>query len=351
VYAAIGSRIRKGQLLAIISSPQVAEQHGKLHEAETRLSLAEENLKRVKRMENRVAILKGKADLDLATSNLAMEKQLFKEQISSRQALIAAQSDYDRAKAEYAFQNDIALNREIAAANSELRTAQAEMLHLKQGLIAQDAALDESGNIERDISIVQLHAPMSGIIVERFINAGAGVEAGKPIFTVADASSVWIIANVPESQVNAVRTGMDALIAPLAGSTESIKGVINYIDPRMNEDTRSARVRIEVQNSNQLLKLGMFAQVTIPIESQAPGKAQILIPADAVQQLPDRTIVFVPEDKEPGHFHVKEVDVGKEADGFRLVKAGLSAGDIVVTKGGFALKSKLLKAQFGGDND
>lgn len=348
IYPAIGDTVTKGTVIATISSPQIAELHGKLHEAETKLALARENLKRVQQSANRVAILKAEADLRQAEHSLKRVRQLEAEGIVATKDVIAAEADYKKAKSELEFQKNISLNREVAAAKAEVKTAETEYEHIRDSLIAFGAQLPSEAHSSRshDISLTSLKAPMSGIVIERLANPGEGVEAGKPLFTIADISSVWIIATVPESQIGDLREGMQTTISSAVLGDRKLTGRITYIDPRINEDTRTARVRIEVLNADQRLKVGMFAQVSLQLVHTAPSN-QILVPDTAVQTAGDRTVVFVQKPNDKTKFLVRDVKAGEEIDGKRQIVAGLSPGEQVVVSGAFQLKSVLLKEQFG----
>lgn len=126
--------------------------------------------------------------------------------------LIAAETAYKTAKAEYDFQSNISLNKELAEAQAEVDTARVDVQHTRDGLRALGAPVsaNEQDCHSCDISLVTLRAPVSGTVIERLVNAGAGIEAGKPIFTVADISTLWVIANVPEAQVGSLRMGTPA---------------------------------------------------------------------------------------------------------------------------------------------
>jgi multidrug efflux pump subunit AcrA (membrane-fusion protein) len=117
----------------------------------------------------------------------------------------------------------------------------------------------------------------------------------------------------------------------------------------MNQDTHTARVRFEVSNAGERLKPGMFVEVGFQSGSAAPGQ-DLVIPTEAVQRIGDRNVVFVPDDKEPGHFKVHDVELGGQIGGFYRV-LGLTLDDKVVTKGSFTLKAQMMKSQFGEDVD
>lgn len=344
IFVALGDYVKPGTLLVRIDSPQVAESHGKLHEAETRVQLATINLNRVQQAANRVSILKAKASLDEAESNLKRTKLLVSEGLTAGKDLVAAQSNYDRAKADYVFQQSIPLNKEITEAQAELKTAKTEAEHLRDALKALDAHLpQESEGSEHAISIIELKSPIAGTVIERFVNPGAGFDQGKPLLTIANTSILWVIANVPEKQMPQIRVGAPATITL---GTRTVIGKVSYIDPRLNEDTRTSRVRIEINNQDQRIQVGSFAQIAF-------AKAQntqtgVFIPEAAIQTLNGNTVVFVHD--RSGSFHVRKVDVGPATGGFVPVENGLTAGEQVAGDGSFILKSKALKEQFG-DSD
>ncbi len=351
VNVALGDRVRAGAVLAVVSSPDVAEMHGKLHEAETRQALAEQNYARVQRAENRAAVLSAKARLDEAEATLRRTRRLIEAGAGAGKDLIAAEAAYKTAKADYDYQSNISLNREVQEARAEVETSRVEASHLRNSLRAFGAAIGEGrhpgGN--HDTSTIALVAPVSGTVTERSVNAGAGIEAGKPIFTISNISTLWVIANVPESQIGSLRRGTPAEVRSVALGEGAISGRVTYIDPILSEETRTARVRIEVANPNERLKVGMFVEVGFETGGAPPGGTvsnELVIPEEAVQRIGDRTVVFVPEEEE-GHFEVRDVEVGGVVDGYQRIISGLSLGDRAVTKGSFTLKTQLMKGEMG----
>jgi len=355
VNVVLGDHVRSGAVLAIVSSPQVAEMHGKLHEAETRLALEEQNYERVQRSENRVALIQAKARLDEAEATLRRTRRLIELGAGAGKDVIAAESTYKTAKADYDYQSNISINREVQQAKSEVEIALVEVSHLRNSLRSLGAELGESahGKVSHDTSLVALRAPVSGTVTERHINAGAGIEAGKPILTISNISTVWVIANVPEGQVNALRVGTPAEIRSAAVGENGIAGRVTYIDTTLNEETRTGRVRVEIANPGERLKIGMFVEVGFETGIAEVGKAaslELSIPDDAVQRIGERSVVFVPKEGEQGHFEVRDVQLGGTVDGYRGVLSGLAVGDRVVTKGSFALKTQLMKSSLGEEH-
>ena len=296
VYAAAGDRVRGGTVLAVISSPEIAELHGKEIEARARMNLAQATLRRLRKLSELGA----------------------------------------------------AAGKDIAAAEAEAATAQAEVDHIRGSLASLGS--DERVN-GHSISSVALRAPISGTITQRHVNAGAGVQAGASLFSIADLSTVWVIANVPESQLNMLRVGTLAEVRSAALGQTIAKGRVTYIDPVLNEETRTGRVRLEVVNPNQQLKIGTFVEVgfTGAAPSTLPVATELVVPAGAVQTVEGKTVVFVPGPK-PGQFVSRDVELGDQTDGFRKVLSGLVAGDRIVTNGSFVLKTQMLKGEMG-DHD
>jgi RND family efflux transporter MFP subunit len=352
VLVTLGDRVRAGAPLAVVSSPQIAEMHGKLHEAEARLKNAERNLARVKKAENRAAALSAKARLDEAEAALKRTRRLIELGAGAGKDLIAAETAYKTAKAEYDFQTNISLNKELAEAQAEEDTARVDVQHTRDGLRALGTPVSESEMECRncDISLLTVRAPISGTVIERSINAGAGIEAGKPLFTVADISTLWVIASVPEAQVGSLRAGAPAEVRGAALGEEVISGRVAYIDPMLSKETRTARVRVEVTNPQERLKVGMFVDVSFQTEATRQSKAteiELVIPEEAVQRINERTVVFLPKDGGPGHFETRDIEVGGVAGGYQRVISGLKSGERVVSKGSFTLKTQLLKGEMG----
>ena len=182
------------------------------------------------------------------------------------------------------------------------------------------------------------------------VNAGAGIEAGKPLFTVANLATVWVIANVPEAQVAQLRVGTPARIHAAAFGGDARAGRISYIDPQLNEDTRTAKVRVEITNSGEKLKAGMFVEVEFQAGAVTQAGEGLVIPSIAIQRLGERRVVFLAEENAPGHFKVREIEAGGESNGFTRVLNGLKAGERIVTNGSFTLKAQLQKGEMEDDH-
>ena len=349
VNVAVGDRVGAGAVLAVIASPQIVELRGNLRTARTRLDLAERNLARVKRAENRVAVLQAKAKLDEAQATLDRTRRLIELGAGAGKDLIAAEAAYKSAKADFDFQSNIALSREVQEAQSAVETARTEVAQIRSSLSALGASGDGRGT-GGSTALITVRAPASGIVTERFVNDGAGVDAGKPLFTITNLSTVWVIANVPEANIGQVRQGTYAEIRATALGSGKLIGRVSYIDPQLNEATRTARVRVEMQNPGERLRPGMFVEVGLQAGTSAASGEELVVPTEAIQRIGDRTFVFIPQEKEPGRFETRDVQIGAETNGYTRVLSGLELGEPVVTKGSFALKSQLMKGLIGDDD-
>jgi RND family efflux transporter MFP subunit len=347
VNVSIGDRVSAGQIVATLMSTEVAESYGKWREAVNRHELAQNNLSRVKKQENRAAILEAKAKLDEAEATLKRTRRLIELGAGAGKDLISADTNYKTAKAQYDYQSSIPLNKEIQEAEAELTSAQVSALHLKQSLQALGVSVGSPNAEVRNVASVPLRAPVSGIITERTVSGGAGVQAGTALFTISNISNVWVIANVPENQMPLLHLGTPAQIRVAALGEGTINGNISYIDPQLNEETRTGRVRIEVSNTNERLKSGMFVEVGFQGGTGAATGQELVVPSAAVQRLGERTIVYVPKEDEPGAFEIREIEVGSMVEGYHRVLKGLQIGEKVVTKGSFTLKTQMQKGELG----
>lgn len=350
VYYGVGDDVQKGAVLAVISSPQLAQMHGKMHEAKTKYELAQRNLARVQKSENRVAILQAKAKLDEADATLRRTKRLVELGAGAGKDVIAAETTYKTAKAEFDFQANIALNKELQEAKAEVETSRVDLKHIQDELRSLGVPVDpnEADDHRTDTSLIALRSPLSGIVTERKFNAGAGIEAGIPVFSVSNLGTVYVIANVPETSLARLRVGSVAEITSPAIGT--VSGRVSYIDPKLDETTRTGRVRLEVPNAGGKLRAGMFAEVGFYTGTSAESGQELVVPSSAVQRTGGKAVVFVPRDDEPGAFEVREIEAGADINGYTKVIEGLELGEKVVTNGSFTLKTQLEKGAMGDDH-
>ena len=190
-------------------------------------------------------------------------------------------------------------------------------------------------------SEVSLPAPVSGTVISRAANPGEVVEANKEILRVADLSTVWVVAQVYEKDLARVRVGSGASVTAEAYPSRLFRGRVTFVDPQLDQATRTAQVRVELANPGQALKLGMYVNVAFGATGAAEATAPT-VPASAVQNLNGRQVVFLAT-QDPDTYVMRPVRLGAEGGGRYPVLEGLFVGDRVVTEGSFMLRAEWLK--------
>jgi len=186
-------------------------------------------------------------------------------------------------------------------------------------------------------ALATVPAPIAGVVTERAANAGLNVDTSAKLFTVVDLSTVWVVADVYEKDLSRVHIGTPAKVTTQAFPDRVLDGRVSYIDPQVHPETRTAKVRVEVPNPRQELRLGMFTDVGIEAEGQA---STLHIPRTAVQQVGARTVVYVADPKQPGRFVEREVHLGDGTGNDVVVLSGVRAGDSIVTEGSFSVRAE-----------
>ena len=190
----------------------------------------------------------------------------------------------------------------------------------------------------KDVGAVTIiSAPLSGVVTERMANQGLNVDSTTKMFTVVDLSTVWVAADVYEKDFSRVRVGSTASVTTKAYPDSVLRGHVSYIDPQLNATTRTAKVRVEVSNPRQQLRLGMFADVIIEGAEQAAGAR---IPRTAVQNVDNRTVIYLADPKRPGRFIEREVQLGDQTGADVGVVSGVNVGDTVASDGSFFLRAE-----------
>ena len=159
---------------------------------------------------------------------------------------------------------------------------------------------------------------------------------------ITDLSTVWVIGQVYEKDLGKLRTGSGASILSDAYPNELFRGQISYIDPTLDEKTRTAKVRIEIPNPNQKLKIGQYVNVAFARIGNAAEKTAPLVPKNAVQTMGNQKIVFQATD-DPKIFILRPLKLAQEKANNYPVIEGVFVGDRVVTDGSFLLRAEYLK--------
>jgi cobalt-zinc-cadmium efflux system membrane fusion protein len=289
----LGSRVRKGDLLATLTSATIGEAQG--------------------------AYLRAMAELDLREAVLARQRRLLAEQISS-------EIDYQEAEAAH------------HVSTTAVRQAHQWLLMLGfDELQIQALARQQSTP-----GVLELRAPFQGEIVERSAVQGAVVEEADVLFTLTDTAVLWATVNIPESQVSRVRAGQSVELTVESLPGQSFSGTLTWISPKVDDRTRMVQGRVEVPNAEGHLKAQMFARARI---ATADGDQVLVVPLSAVQNVTGTQVVFV--EFFDDLFEARPVTLGARRDGQVEIVAGLGPNDPVVVAGGFALKSQFLASRLG----
>ena len=288
VSAQLGAQVRQGQTLATVFSPELAD-------AQTQY-------------------ISARAELDAHERELARTEKLVQIGAASRQEL-------ERIHAEHTGQQT-----RVESARSRL-----DLLGMSREAVeslASGKSVDAS---------TEVPAPISGVVTERLVNMGLNVDPATKLFTVVDLSTVWIVANLYEKDFARVRVGDHATVVTPAYPDRQIQGRVSYIDPQVSPESRTTKVRVEVSNPHYDLRLGMLAEAQIQASTST---SVVFIPRIAVQNVADRSFVYVAKPGAPGQFMEREVLVGQPSGERIQVVSGVVAGDKVVTEGSFFMRAE-----------
>jgi RND family efflux transporter MFP subunit len=239
---------------------------------------------------------------------------------------------------------------EVRAASEEalnkLRSAETEMATARQRLVLYgmpSASVDRLRSVSQITSLLSVPAPGSGIVTSRAVNVGEVVDANKELMRITDLSSVWVIAQVFERDLGRLRVGSGASVTTDAFPDRLLRGQISYIDPQLDEVTRTGKVRVELANPGQTLKLGMYVKVAFGALGDAERTSPV-VPIAAVQTVNGQQVVFMPT-SDPNVFVMRAVRLGSQTEQHYMVSEGVQVGDRVVTNGSFLLKAAWLKSR------
>jgi RND family efflux transporter MFP subunit len=211
-----------------------------------------------------------------------------------------------------------------------------EKLKLLGASDQQIASLKQAEQIDPNFVVP---APINGVVLTRAANLGLVVSTAQELFTVADLSTVWIMASINEKDFASVRVGTAASVTAPAYPGRLWKGRVIYIQPQVDQNTRTAQARIEVANPREDLRIDMYTDV----DFTSPGAPGPVVPEAAVQSIGERRFVFLPVKDNDGSFALREVRLGSAAGGYYSVLEGLKVQDEVVTDGSFILKAEALR--------
>jgi len=193
-----------------------------------------------------------------------------------------------------------------------------------------------------DGTLEQIKSGIHGVVLSIFVNPGDRVDSLTSLLSIIDVDTLRATIDIYERDLRLVKVGQKVTLTTAAYPSKRFKGKVVYISPQVDEHTQAIKVRVDVDNPDHLLRLGMFVSGEL---IYASGKKVVAVPLSAVQQLNEENVVFVAE--EGNNLKLREVVLGRNVNDYVEVTKGLNEGEIVVTQGSFYLKSEQAKEAFG----
>jgi cobalt-zinc-cadmium efflux system membrane fusion protein len=288
------------------------------------------------------------ADFDnIEAGELATQRDAARAELARLQAQLATatrQAERSRKLADIG----AAPQKEYEANLSEQHQIEASITAQQSTVAGMEARLRRFGLQEGASggAMTSIRSPLTGVVTHVAAAPGEVVDATSELFAIADLSRVYVQAQVFEQDLGQVRVGQLAAIRVDAYPDERFTGSVVAIGDVIDPQTRTAAVRCDVANPKSLLKLDMFATVELPTGNRRPALA---VPTDAVQNYEGKSVVFVRASAT--RFEVRPVEVGRTVGAVAEVARGVRAGESVVTRGAFQVKSALLAKELGEKDD
>lgn len=283
-----GDRVRRGELMAVLNSRELADAKSQYHAASHHVEFTRLTLER--------------------------EEALWKKKISAERDYLEAKRAFDEAE----------INQQLAG----------------QKLRVLGMAAASLPNLEKEpaesLARYEIRAPLEGTVVERNVTIGEAVTAEEQIFTVTDLSAVWVEVSVYAKDLGTVRQGQEAVVMSTDLGTEAT-GRIDFVGRLVGEETRSATARLTLPNSEGRWRPGLFVTVRLVREDTT---VPLAVSADAIQTFRDWQVVFV---RYGDWFEARPLELGRTDGQWVEVVSGLKAGDQYAAANSFAVKAEIGK--------
>jgi len=321
-----GDTVKKGQIVAYVNSPDIAEGQAtylhalsKIKECQAAKNLIKTRIELSKRDENRLA-------------------SLVKDGIAAQKEVEAAKGRVTGSQSEM-----VAADSALLAAEAQLRAARSRINSL-----GMDIPTQEVDNVTSELPI---KSPISGIITQRFVNPGqtvgpASLASGaksSAIAAVADLSKVWVMLEVPQSQVSRIKQGATVNFRTEVAPGKIYTGTVTRLGQSFDAVSHTALVRTEIPNRNFVLKPGMLVIATVEGMSKSLTKPTIAL--SAVQNIDGQDYVFVALGQH--RYKKRLVHCGERTSSAVIIDSGLTPGEPIVVNGAFTLKTESVKASMG----
>jgi len=291
IHAALGQSVQNGQVLATVQSPELGKIRGDYLAANSRL--------------------------DLAQSTLDRKRKLADQKIVAQ--------------------------REVQEAEASVKAAQAD-LHASLAMLR---ALGTEPVDVSDGALLAIRSPISGRILDRSIVQGQTVDPSLALFKIANLSRLWLTAHAFERDAVRVLPGTPARITFAALPGQSFEGRISLVGNQVDRDSRTVPLRVEVANTNGLLRPGMSATAFVPL-GNTPSRI-LTVPTASVQRIQEQWFVFLPRGSDT--FELRPIGRGRDMGGEVEILSGLQAGETVVVDGAFLLKAEADKSRGEGEHE
>jgi cobalt-zinc-cadmium efflux system membrane fusion protein len=287
-----GDRVRKGEVLAIIESRDLAD--------------------------TKAEFLAARERSELAQLNFAREERLWKKKITSEQ--------------EYLDSRQVQIETRIALRNAE------QKLHALGFTDGYLKALPEQADIT--YTRYEIKAPFSGLVIQKHISLGEILEENAEAFVIANLSTVWVDLQIYQKDLAAIRKGQRVVIQ-IGHGVPDARGLVDFVGPLLGEETRTALARVVLDNKEGNYRPGMFVTARVAVEKTPVSLAVV---KSALQNIEGQIVVFV---KTAEGFEPRPIEVGRQNTVNVEVLSGLKPGEVYVSEGSFTLKSQLSKGAFG----
>ena len=288
VSARVGDRVKKGQKLATLVVPSIAQAQAQYISAGAAASVAKEHAER--------------------------ERSLLAKQLTTAHEAEVARADNIRSDAD------------LAAAAARLRVL--------------GVALPSDGKQIAGPGSMTLVAPIDGVVVRRDAVLGRYVQPNETSFVIADPSQLWASVDVYEGDLPHFKVNAEVELSVDAMPGKTYRGRVFLVEPQIGKESRALRARIAIDNTSDELKPGLFVRATIKVDDDMQDK-KLPVPSAAVQPLGEGDVVFV--ELEPGKYEVRTVRVGRHIGQVVEILDGLREGERIVVEGAFLLRGEVTK--------
>ncbi|GAA4245874.1 efflux RND transporter periplasmic adaptor subunit [Winogradskyella damuponensis] len=193
--------------------------------------------------------------------------------------------------------------------------------------------IEETQKVKENFPV---YATVSGTVTEKLVEQGDYIKQGQPLLKIANLNTVWANFDVYENQIDVFKKGQEVLVTTNAYANKEFKGKVDFIDPILDNKTRTVTLRVVLNNENDVFKPGMF--VTATINAAKNKKTEVLtIPTSAVLWTGERSVVYIKTNSNQPVFEMREIKLGNQIGNKYEVLEGVFVGNEIVTNGTFTV--------------